>query len=264
MTISGTKEWAASNENIQFGCQNDCLYCYAKAMSVRHKRIDIKRWHDPILRDDKINKRFGKRSGTIMFPTVHDIHPDQIDVIVEFLKRMLSPGNNVLIVSKPHYSCIKRLCNELSDYKEQILFRFTLGSANDKVLKFWEPNAPKFQERIDSLKLAFSCSFKTSVSCEPMLDDRIDLVISAVSDFVTDSIWLGKKNGDYRCMINRTNESEPLWLLQKEMQKIWAYQVDENILKLYERFKDNPKIKWKESIKKVVGLDLATEKGLDI
>lgn len=264
MTISGTKEWAATNENILFGCQHDCRYCYAKAMSVRHKKIDIRKWHDPILRLDKINKRFGKRSGTIMFPTVHDIHPDHIDVTVDFLKRLLKPGNDVLIVSKPHLSCIQRLCEELSDYKNNILYRFTIGSASDDVLVFWEPNAPTFQERLDSLVYAFDQGFKTSVSCEPMLDNRIDLVVDEVSDYVTDSIWLGKKNGDHRCKINQTDEKEPPWVLDKEMQKIMAYQLDENIMKLYDRFKDNPKIKWKESIKKVVGLDLATEKGLDI
>jgi hypothetical protein len=33
---------------------------------------------------------------------------------------------------------------------------------------------------------------------------------------------------------------------------------------LYERYRDNPLIKWKESIKKVVGIDLLTEAGLDI
>ena len=27
---TGTREWAASNVNIQDGCEHDCLYCYAK------------------------------------------------------------------------------------------------------------------------------------------------------------------------------------------------------------------------------------------
>jgi len=41
-------------------------------------------------------------------------------------------------------------------------------------------------------------------------------------------------------------------------------QSDERILSLYEKLKDHPKIKWKESIKKVVGLQIPTEAGLDI
>jgi len=35
---TGTQEWAASNVNIQDGCEHDCLYCYAKIMAIRYKR----------------------------------------------------------------------------------------------------------------------------------------------------------------------------------------------------------------------------------
>ena len=39
---------------------------------------------------------------------------------------------------------------------------------------------------------------------------------------------------------------------------------NDNIMKLYHKYKDNPKIKWKESIKKIVGIEIPTEAGLDI
>ena len=45
--------------------------------------------------------------------------------------------------------------------------------------------------------------------------------------------------------------------------KILLWQSDDEIKKLYEKYKDNPKIKWKESIKKVVGLVVSTKKGED-
>ena len=35
---TGTQEWAASNVNIQDGCEHDCRYCYAKTMAIRFKR----------------------------------------------------------------------------------------------------------------------------------------------------------------------------------------------------------------------------------
>jgi hypothetical protein len=41
-------------------------------------------------------------------------------------------------------------------------------------------------------------------------------------------------------------------------------QSEENIKQLYSRYQSNPWIKWKESIKKVVGVPIATESGLDI
>jgi hypothetical protein len=40
-------------------------------------------------------------------------------------------------------------------------------------------------------------------------------------------------------------------------------QSDEWIVELYNKFKDNPKLKWKESIKKIVNIEIPTIKGLD-
>ena len=39
---------------------------------------------------------------------------------------------------------------------------------------------------------------------------------------------------------------------------------DYNIKRIYEWFKDNPKVKWKDSIKKVVGIETPKETGMDI
>ena len=61
---------------------------------------------------------------------------------------------------------------------------------NNEVLKFWEPGAPSFDERIACLKYAYEAGYATSISCEPMLDDKIDLVIDAVRPDVTHSIWI--------------------------------------------------------------------------
>jgi DNA repair photolyase len=41
---TGTQEWAASNVNIQDGCEHDCRYCYAKTMAIRFKRATAKSW----------------------------------------------------------------------------------------------------------------------------------------------------------------------------------------------------------------------------
>ena len=261
MGVSGTKEWAATSENILYGCQHDCKYCYAKAMSPRHKKIDINKWADPMLRPNKLDRKFGKRKGTIMFPTTHDIHPDNLDESIEFLINLLEPGNDVLIVSKPHLNTITLLAASLHSYKDQILFRFTIGSAYNDVLKFWEPNAPFFEERVLSLKEVYDRGFKTSISCEPMLDNKIHHVVEAVEDYITDAVWLGKmNNASQRCKINGHGDEETM----KRLSELENWQNDKNIMALYERYKDNPKIKWKESIKKVVGIELIEEKGLDI
>ena len=65
---------------------------------------------------------------------------------------------------------IKKIIARFQEYQGLMQFRFTITSLNDKLLKFWEPNAPLFQERVSSLMFAFKNGFRTSVSIEPFLD----------------------------------------------------------------------------------------------
>lgn len=247
---TGTKEWATSNVNFLNGCQHNCKYCYAKAMVPRHGSMDINKWDTPEIKPGALEKGFRKREGTIMFPSVHDIHPDNLDDTVSILKKLLKPGNDVLIVSKPHLKCIKRLCSELSPYMDQILFRFSIGSANSRTLRFWEPNAPSFAERQASLKHAHQKGFQTSVSCEPMLDNKINRVIEKVDRYVSDTIWVGKMNNAVRyCKICGWNDVKTI----AAVRQLEEWQSHENILKLYKKYRNHSKIKWKDSIKKSLG-----------
>ncbi|MEI6167411.1 MAG: hypothetical protein WCS52_09470, partial [bacterium] len=177
------------------------------------------------------------------------------------LKKLLAAGNDVLIVSKPVLSCIKTLCKELEPYKSQMLFRFTIGSMDDDVLKYWENKAPKFEERLASLKWAHSQGYQTSVSSEPMLDLKIDRVIQATRPYVTDSIWLGRVNGLRAAIsLNCPGDVDA----KNRANELLAEQTDDYLRELYGRYKDDPIIKFKDSIKEVVGLDRPAERGLDI
>ncbi len=93
-----------------------------------------------------------------------------------------------------------------------------------------------------------------------MLDDRIDRVVEAVHPFVTDSIWLGKSNR-LRSILpqNCPNDAEAM----RKGEQLMATQDDAAIQTLYARYQNDPKIKWKDSIKAVVGLDRPTSAGLD-
>ena len=259
--VFGTKEWADRSENCLDGCSHDCKYCYAKAMAVRARRNTPQNWKNETLKPNILKKGFRKWEGKIMFPSAHDITPAHLDDCMAYLEHMLRPGNQVTIVSKPHLDCVKAICQEFGWYKEKILFRFTIGSSDSNTLQFWEPNAPDFAERLESLKYAFSEGYWTSVSSEPMLDDKIGDVITQVSPFVTDSIWLGKMNQLHgRLALN--GEDDPV-TMQKAGQLI-AWQSDGDIKQLYSQYKDNPLIKWKDSIKKVLGINIPTESGLDV
>ncbi len=259
--VFGTHEWAEHSANFIDGCKHDCKYCYSKEMAIRFHRKTPENWKNEKIRKKSLRKIFKKLNGTIMFPSSHDIHPYHLKYTIYFLSEILKAGNSVLIVTKPHLICIKTICEKFSAYRDKILFRFTIGSSDSETLKFWEPGAPYFPERLASLKWAFNNSFKTSVSCEPMLDGNIQEVVKKTSNFVTDFIWLGKANFLFRRLkMNGIIDNETL-MRAKELVEM---QSDENVSKLYDILKNNQKVKWKESIKKVVGLTIPTEKGLDI
>lgn len=259
--VFGTKEWASSNFNLQHGCEHLCRYCYARSMCPRHGKTTVGGWATPKVIPGATDKKFGKRSGTIMFPTTHDITPRNIHLCLEALLKMLRAGNKVLIVSKPHPECVYQITGACNDYMGQILFRFTIGSVDDKVLKFWEPGAPSFSERLCSLMVAFKAGYKTSISCEPMLDDRIDRVVSEVKEYVTDTIWIGKANFLVERLKSNGEYDEET---ARRAAQLLEWQSDDHIRLLYRLYEKNSMIKWKESIKKVVGLKIPTEVGLDI
>jgi len=258
---SGTREWAASNVNIQTGCEHGCKYCYASWMALRFERATPESWTESVIDPHKAAKGYGRRGGRIMFPSTHDITERNIDACAASLNRMLAAGNDVLIVSKPHHGCVERLCRELASYKGQVTFRFTIGSADDSVLRFWEPGAPAFEERLACLGHACEAGFATSVSCEPMLDGDPAAVVEACRPHVTDAIWMGRANGLMaRVGINCPGDDEA----RSRARALTALHSDEWVLALHGRYRDDPLIKWKDSIKKVAGLERPEEKGLDV
>ena len=253
--VTGTKEWASVSVNCMTGCEHDCNYCYAKAMAIRFEQATEKTWKIPRVREKEVKKGRRKTSGRIMFPTTHDITPKFLDPCLSVLKKMLAAGNEVLIVSKPHRECIERLCYELAEYKDQIMFRFSIGAMDNEILKYWEPGAPSFEERLYCLAHACETGFETSVSCEPLLDAfNVEDLVDELSPYVTHSIWIGKMNR----IPERCSKADP-----ERVATIREGQLDSSIWSIYEALKDNPLIRWKESYKAVLGITLETEKGTD-
>lgn len=261
--VFGTQEWAEHTRNIISGCDHDCKYCYSKEMAIRFKRKTPQTWKEEELNHKKLNERIKKYDGKIMYPSAHDITPINIETHLKYLSNLLNVGNELLVVTKPHYTCIKKLCETLENYKDQILFRFTVGSPNTKILHFWEPNAPGYAERKKSIQYAYEQGYNTSISVEPMLD-KIDNIKKLVDDLlpsVSDSIWIGKPNFLKR-RVKMNGELTPEAM--KKIGDLDEWCSDTNIKSLYKDLKKNKKIKWKESIKKVIGLDIPTKAGLDI
>lgn len=244
--LFGTKEWAPHNFNFMNGCSNDCVYCYAKDMAIRFKRKTSESWSDeqPV---SLIGRSFSKKDGAIMIPSSHDITPGNIEIAIQVMDKLVTNGNELLLVTKPHFSCVKRVVDTFQDRKDQIKFRFTIGSADSAVLKLWEPGAPNFEERLHSLKYAHERGYSTSISCEPLLDDQFDVLYKEVSSWVNGSIWIGKMNMASKRVRANTAGAFP----QEKVVALLEAQTDEKIIDLFNRYKENAKIEWKESIKKV-------------
>lgn len=243
---TGTKEWADSNVNFAFGCRNDCRYCYARLMAARFHRRAWGEWATMVVNPVAASKGFTRRRGRVMFPSSHDLFPEHLDIITAILTRLLTAGNQVLITTKPRLEVVKALCKQFEDLAEGIQFRFTIGAMDDALLTFWEPGAPPFAERLEALKFAFDAKFRTSVSIEPFLEfDPIPL-IDTVDPFVTESIWLGIMNYIPR---NGLVEVELPWY--ESIRQNYEY---DHILALYSVLQNRNKMKFKDSIKKLLGL----------
>ena len=260
---SGTKEWSDYSHNFARGCEHDCSYCYAKRIAIRFNRCvpdsffdNMEKWlgnrDDPFVKSyidlmqDWFNKwsrmtligssvrRVTKRAGRGMCPTSHDLVPRFVDQSVKVISDHLAKGNKLLVTTKPHLDVVKALDAACKPYNKQgtntMQYRFTITTDNDEKLADWERGAPKFKERFDSLVQAHADGFETSISMEPCLDADPRELIDKLRPHVTGSIWLG--------VLNYSGN--------------WPWNSESTVIKWWSWFKDDPKIKFKDSVMNVV------------
>lgn len=248
----GTKEWAEHSRNIYIGCQNDCKYCYARYnWCNRWKKRKPEEWKNMTFNRNNFNKKPKKLDGRIMYPTSHDIFPETLDKTIKYLIKWLEEENEILITTKPRLNCVGPMLDELKRYKDQITWRFTITSADEEVIKFWEPDAPSFKERLAVLEHTYNRGWRTSVSCEPYLDMTIKPLVYICLKSITDTVWIGKMNFMEQ-RVDTTNWKKEDF---KFIDMVKMSQTDDYVKELYEEFRNNPKVRWKESCKKVLGLE---------
>jgi len=260
--LFGTKEWSNYSVNCVSGCSHDCKYCYAKSMAIQYKRMTSNTWKDEKVNTAALSKEYSNQlPDRFMFPSTHDITPTNLSACIQLLYNLLTPGNEGVIVTKPHFECIQALCEVLPLFKNQFIFRFTIGSSNSNTLKFWEPGAPEFEERLGSLKYAYSKGYQTSVSCEPMLDDNIQDVVEQVMPYVTETVWIGKPNLlKSRLSLNGHTDNDT----RKRADSLLRSLSDQYIWSLYSLYRDDPRIRWKDSVQKVLRINASSMAGMGV
>ena len=248
---TGTREWSEHSVNIQVGCEHNCRYCYGRFNAVERFGYCASNgaWKNPVINQKAVDANRKKLDGIVMYPTTHDITPLNINEYLCVLRKLLDKGNRVLIVSKPHIECIKVICAAYGEFKEQIEFRFTIGSTINGILKFWEPGAPSFDERWECLKYAFAAGFKTSVSCEPYLDQWPGYLYAACEEYLTDTFWIGKLNGwQSRVDLNGATDEQ----INDYVTPLMKAQSDEFVMGLVKMMRGRRGVRFKDSIAKVI------------
>lgn len=251
----GTKEWASSNVNpIRDGCEGDCLYCYARGRRcVVGKEIPFADWgKGGVVNERVVNKNYGKRSGRIMLPTSSDITPRWMEVIFSVVEKILKAGNTVLLTSKPRYEVIETFCSRFARYKSQVEFRFTVTGLDEEVIKFWERSAPPVSERMDAAKFAFDHDWQTSFSVEPFLDPDPGPLVRQLLPVTTETIWVGLANFNL-VFPDHIYAYDPRG--KYYYPKLREQHQRDPMKKIYADLKDVPKIRWKDSVGNLLGID---------
>jgi DNA repair photolyase len=199
------------------------------------------------IRQESVKKSYGKLEGRVMFPSSHDLFdfPRFKEACFLVLTKLLESGNDVLVTTKPRLPMVQEIHNCFDRHREQLQFRFTITSLNDQLLEFWEPNAPRFGERMESLRYAFENGYRTSVSIEPFLDYDPSSLAQTVTPYSTESVWIGRMNHIPR----EVPGTEGAFFAD-----VRSNYETEHLKDIHNELKDVPKIRFKDSIRNQLGV----------
>jgi hypothetical protein len=217
-------------------------------MAKRFGRCREHTWKNMTVNQSAVDRDYVRYKGRVMFPSTHDItdNPEIQEACFIVIHKLLQAGNEVLITTKPRLSVVEEIIKRFYAFKEQLQFRFTITCADQQLLSFWEPNAPKFEERFAALQYAYEQTFKTSVSMEPFLDHTPQTLMHSLSPYVTESIWLGPMNYIPSNSIPKSD--------RHYYENIRYNYSLEHLQELYEDLKDNAVIRFKDSMTNRLGI----------
>jgi len=219
-------------------------------------------WTSPeAVKWDLVHKPWGNLEGRTGYPGTHDISLDLVGPTIQLLTGLLANQNEVLLVTKPRYYAVKAICDVFADHpaRDCILWRFTITSPDNDDLAYWEPNAPPLHERLSALAYASEAGYATSANAEPLtcLPAEVERLLETVRPLVSHSIWLGFLNGGANRLAVRDDTD------RERERKLLSSQTPHVACWLYHRLRRERLIRWKDSIKRHVGLPANAEPGMD-
>ncbi len=250
----GVFEYAPYSYNICQKCRCNCKYCYAREIAMsfcsRSNPVTADNWHEEEVKPHKVHIH-QTVNDVVMIPTMGNVSDSNVELMIQTIKNISDANNLVLVVLKPFMSVVRRLCDGLTDYKDTVQIRFTITALNPTLSQIWEPGAALPAERIECLKYAFEQGFYTSISMEPMLEERTETLrlISTIEPYVVGDIWLGKMMDiDKRVAITDDRIRDAVATIKEQ-------QSDIEIQRLVFALIGKRNIRYKKSIRDVVRTD---------
>jgi len=190
--------------NPYIGCEYGCTYCYARFMKrfTGHMEkwgrfVDIKTNAADLLQREI--KR--KRPGRVWISGVCDPYQPiekKCELTRRCLKILSTHGWPVRIQTKS--PLVKRDLELLRTFND-IEVGLTITTADENVRKFFEPNSPPIEERIETLEKLHSTGLKTYAMIAPLLP-KAEGLVSLLSEKV-DYVLIDKMNYHYADWVYR-------------------------------------------------------------
>jgi len=194
--------------NPYIGCEHGCTYCYARFMKrfTDHKEewgkfVDVKVNAASLLQRE-IKK---KRPGIVWISGVCDPYQPlekEYELTKRCLEILLKRGWPVTVQTKS--PLVFRDVESLRK-SEQVEVGLTITTADDSIMKIFEPNSPPFRQRIETLGKLHSAGVKTFAMIAPLLP-KTEGLATQLSGKV-DYVLIDKMNYNYA---NRTYKKHKL------------------------------------------------------
>ena len=193
--------------NAYVGCQHNCVYCYAKFMKrfTGHREpwgefVDIK-INAPELLEREIKK---KKKGNVWISGVCDAY-QPLEKKYQLTRRCLE----ILVTDGWPFTVLTKSPLVLSDI--ELLKKatdsevgFTITTAEEKMRRIFEPNAPPIARRVEALGILHAAGIKTFVMIAPLLpgaEELVNMLKGNVDHVLIDRLnyhyadWAYKKHG---------------------------------------------------------------------
>ena len=196
--------------NCYTGCQHACTYCYARFMkrTTGHiepwgEFVDVK-INAPDLLAKEVTK---KKPARVWISGVCDAYQPlerKYELTKKCLEILIAHGWPVTIQTKS--PLVLRDLDLLSKARD-IEVGLTVTTADDKIRRIFEPNAPPIPERIRALDELHRVGIKTFVMIAPMLPDATDLPSLLAGKI--DHVLIDRMNYHYADWVYRKYNLEP-------------------------------------------------------